>query len=327
MQFIGCDVAKATLETATQGNNDRVANRRFDNRACGYRALLTWIRACHDCPADEICVVLEATGVYHLPLVAYLSEHAIKVLVANPGRAHAFAQSQNQVNKNDQLDARTLQRYGRSLDLSKQHFFAPHRKEISGLKALLSRHTQLDKDRQRERNRLEKCDFTPNSGQPEKSIRRQIRHLERELKRIDDQINALIDSDPELKHNNQLLCSIKGIANKTARWLLPLLDQQRFNTARELAAFLGLTPCHQSSGTSRKPGHLSGRGNRLIRSKLYFPAITAANHDPMLRRFYQGLLRKGATKTQALVAVMRKLVHIAFGVIKHQQPYDPEYAA
>jgi transposase len=319
MQIIGCDVAKATFDIKLPGQK----NRSFSNRACGFAALLKWINQALD---DEVCVVLEATGVYHLPLAAFLVEADINVLVANPGRARAFAKSQNQLNKSDPLDAFSLQRYGQSLELSEQHLFIKDPKEISTLKALLSRITQLEKDLQRERNRLEKCDFIAHSKPLAQSIKRQIRHLTREINKIEHAIESHIQSDPILIKHQQLLCSIKGIGVRTARWLLPLLYNQRFKTARQLAAYLGLTPRHEQSGTQIKPGQLSGLGNRTLRSRFYFPAISAATHDPALAHFYQSLLRRGRTKKQALIAVMRKLIHIAFGVIKHQTPYDPNYA-
>ncbi len=324
MQIIGCDVAKASLDINAQDDEGRTLSRRFDNRRSGFHALLRWIK---EVMGDaEVCVVLEATGVYHLPVAAYLVEHDLAFLVANPGRARAFATSQNQRNKNDRLDSFSLRRYGQSLDLRQQHLFVQQAQQINTLKALLSRLTHLEKDLQREQNRLEKCDFIPDSQPIASSIKRQIRRLKAEIKKIDTMIDEHIESDEVLNKNNQLLCSIKGIANKTARWLLPLLHNKRFKNARQLAAFLGLTPCHQSSGTMILPGRLSGHGNRMLRSKLYFPAVAAATHDPAMAAFYQSLLRRGAAPKQAIVAVMRKLVHVAFGVIKHQQPYDPNFA-
>ena len=319
MQIIGCDVAKATFDIKLADHK----NRRFSNRRGGFGALLTWINRIFD---QEVCVVLEATGVYHLPLAAFLTDAGINVLVTNPGRARAFAKSQNQLNKSDPLDAFSLRRYGQSLDLSEQHLFIKDPKEISTLKALLSRIIQLEKDLQRERNRLEKCDFISQSKPQAQSIKRQIRHLTTEINKIEHAIESHIQSDPILIKHQQLLCTIKGIGVRTTRWLLPLLHNGRFKTARQLAAFLGLTPRHEQSGTLIKPGKLSGLGNPTLRSRFYFPAISAARHDPVLAQFYQSLLRNGKTKKQALIAVMRKLIHIAFGVIKHQTPYDPNYA-
>ncbi len=225
------------------------------------------------------------------------------------------------------MGSHCLQRYGGSLELDKQHFFVPDSGPIQCLKALLARLTQLHKDQRREKNRLEKCAFIDHSNAITSSIQRQLCHLKTEIHHIETAIDTLIQNDPSLNHHRQLLCSIKGVSVKTARWLLPLLSPQRFKSARQWAAFVGLTPRHESSGSRRKPGKLSGRGNRLIRSKLYFPAISAATHDPQLNRFYRQLLRRGHNKKQALVAIMRKLVHIAFSVFKHQTPYDPLYAS
>ena len=88
MQIIGCDVAKATFDIKLADHK----NRSFSNRRGGFSALLKWINRVFD---EEVCVVLEATGVYHLPLAAFLTDAGINVLVTNPGRARAFAKSQN----------------------------------------------------------------------------------------------------------------------------------------------------------------------------------------------------------------------------------------
>ena len=142
------------------------------------------------------------------------------------------------------------------------------------------------------------------------------------------EIDQLINQNHELKQNQKLLHSIKGIGKLTSQWLLPLLSTQRFNNAREVAAFLGLVPCHKSSGTSLKTrGRLSGRGDADLRARLYMPAVCAITHDPAMKAFYQQLVAKGKPSRVALTAVMRKLVHVCYGVIKHQTPYIENYAA
>jgi len=203
-----------------------------------------------------------------------------------------------------------------------------NRPEISKLRALLSRLRQLNKDLQRERNRLEKCAFLEASELLRHSLQRQIKATTREHTRIQRHIDQLIKDNPSLQRNQQLMCSIKGIGKITSQWLLPLLSTQRFNNAREVAAFLGLVPCHRSSGTSLSSrGKLSGRGNANLRARLYMPAMCAAAHNPEMKAFYQMLLARGKTPKQGLTAVMRKLVHICYGVIKHQTPYQENYAA
>ena len=328
MHFIGCDVSKATLDLAGRKRGQRQAfvTRKVANTRRGWADLLHWAQAQCAAPRAEICVVLEATGVYHLKAAGYLASAGLKVIVVNPGRAAQFAKSINQLNKNDGLDARSLQRYGEQLDAP--HWFMPDTKDISQLKALLSRLAQLEKDRQRERNRLESCAYTEGGDILKASLRRSIKRLAKDAQRIQQAIDQLIRDDPELKRNRHLLCSIKGIGPKASQWLLPLLHGQRFHSGREVAAFLGLTPCHRESGSSLKTrGKLSGRGNATLRARLYMPALSAIQHNPEMKAFYETLLNRGKTKKQAIVAVMRKLVHVCYGVINTQTPYIENYAA
>jgi transposase len=325
MHFIGCDVSKATLDLACRkpGQRQAFVTRTVANTRRGWRALLRW--AAQQCE-PEWCVVLEATGVYHLKLAGYLSAAGCRVLVANPGRAAEFARSINQLHKTDRLDARTLQRYGEQLDAP--HWFVPDSKEISHLKALLARLAQLQKDRQRERNRLERNAFTEGGEILQPALRRSIKRLAQDAQQIQQAIDALIQGDPALQRHRQLLCSIPGIGPQLSQWLLPLLSQQRFRSAREVAAFLGLTPRHRQSGSSLKTrGRLSGRGHATIRAKLYMPALSAIQHNPQMRALYETLLGRGKTKKQAIVAVMRKLVHLCYGVINTQTPYIENYPA
>jgi transposase len=264
--------------------------------------------------------------VYHRPLADFAYHQGLRVIVTNPGRAAEYASSQNRLNKSDRLDAQSLQHYGRGLENS--HDYVPESPEVQALQALLSRLSQLDQDLIRERNRLEKCDFIAESRLLAISIRRQIRRLDKEKCTVQQHIDDLISKHAGLTHVQDRLLTIKGIGKKTSQCLLPLLYRQRFDSARQLAAFLGLTPVHRTSGTSLKSrGRLSGRGNPRLRSKLYLPAVSASRHDPALKAFYQTLLHRGKTPKQALTAVMRKLVHIAYGVVTNDQPYRPAITA
>lgn len=328
MHFIGNDVSKLTLDLACFDQRNKAWSKdcKLDNNPKGWSRLIQWAEKQTQAPREDICIVMEATGVYHLKAAAYLSREGLNVIIVNPQQASQYAKSQNQQNKSDKLDARSLQEYGSQL--KKYHLFVPDSPEISQLKALLSRIRQLGKDLQRERNRLEKCDFQEGSSWARTSIKRLIGHITSEQKLTQQQIDHLIKKNHTLKHNQKLLCSIKGIGKLTSQWLLPLLSTQRFNNARETAAFLGLVPCHKTSGTSLKTrGRLSGRGDADLRARLYMPAVCAITHDPTMKAFYQQLRAKGKPSKVALTAVMRKLIHVCYGVIKHQTPYIENYAA
>ncbi len=323
MYLIACDVAKATLDAAwfDEDSGRWIQKSKIPNNDRGHLTLLRWMLKNCQAAAKDLCLVLEATGVYHRPLADFAHQQGLRVIVANPGRAAEHASSNNRLNKNDQIDARGLQRYGNQLE--NVHDYQPESPEIQALQAMLSRLRQLDKDLQRERNRLEKCPFIAESRVLADSIRRQIKYLSKEKTRVQQQIDELIKENTELKHLQKLLTSIIGIAKLTSQWLLPLLYRQRFDSARQLAAFLGLTPVHKSSGTSlKKRGRLSGRGNRYLRSRLYMPAVSAKRHDPAMAEFYDTLIRRGKSPKQALSAIMRKLVHVAYGVVKNNCPYQ-----
>jgi transposase len=328
MYFIGCDVAKLTLDLAwrdpTTGRWSMAEN--IPNDKAGWQTLIRWAEDLLAVAHAEICVVMEATAVYHLRLATYLSQQGVKVLVSNPGRAAEYGRSQNRRNKSDRLDARSLQRYGAGLE--RPHWFQPDPPQIRQLKALLSLLDQLDKDQLRWQNRLEKATYQEAANPVPKTIQRQLHNLQREQGRTQQAIADLIQSDAQLRQNQYLMCSIKGVSTKTSQRLLPLVHGGRFDSARQLAAFLGLTPCHASSGTSlHKPGQLSGRGDAVLRAKLYMPALSAKQHNPQLSAFYSALLARGKTPKQATTAVMRKLVHLCYGVVKNQTPYQDNYAA
>lgn len=323
MHYIGCDVAKATLDVAwfDQASEQWIFREKISNSRSGWLSLVRWVRQCAQAEAPHIGIVMEATGVYHLGVAEYLCAAGLAVMVVNPGRAAEYARSQNQLNKNDRLDARSLQQYGSQL--TNVHWYRPESREIQILKALLARLRQLGRDLRREQNRLEKCLCLPAASAVAGSIKRQIRTLSKEQHRTQQQIDQLIADHEVLDHTQQLLLTIIGIGPKSSQALLPLLAPKRFDSARQLAAFLGLTPVHKTSGTSlRKRGCLSGRGNAALRSQLYMPALAAKRCDPALRDFYNTLIQRGKSPKQALTAIMRKLVHVAYGVVKNDRPYQ-----
>lgn len=323
MFVFGCDVSKATLDNAWFDEEFSSWSLRpnLPNTRTGFRNLFKWM--CDTCGAEasDLCLVLEATCVYHQPLAEYMYTAGVTVFVTNPGRAAEHARSQNRLNKSDTLDAKGLQHYGRNLE--RCHEYVPHSASVQRLQALLSRLRQLDGDLLRERNRLEKAPFTPGSQPLSASLKRHIKYLEKEKARVQVQIDALIDEQDTLRHVRKRLLSIKGIGKLTSQALVPLLYRDQFKDARQLAAYVGLTPVHKRSGTSlHSRGKLSGRGNRYLRAQLYMPAVCASRYDPAMRARYNELIARGKAPKQALTAIMRKLVHVCYGVVKNDQDYQ-----
>jgi transposase len=130
-----------------------------------------------------------------------------------------------------------------------------------------------------------------------------------------------------LKAQSELLETIPGIGRRTAHLLLGEIEFERFDSARSLAAQAGVTPRKRQSGTSLKQTSLSKLGNARIRRALYFPAITAKQHNEIIKEFANRLKKKnGKTPMQIVCAAMRKLLHIAFGVLKHKRAFDASLA-
>ena len=192
------------------------------------------------------------------------------------------------------------------------------------LKSLLNRLTTLERDLRKELNRQEKISKTNTLHRLEKqSMQRTVRYLEIEIKRFKKHISQVIESNSSLQRDYELLLTIPGIGARTAWTMLVILGSRRFASAPEVASFLGLNPIEKQSGKTqyRRP-RLSKAGNGRFRQSLYFPAMVATRKNPDIKAQYDRLLAAEKSKMCALGAAMRKLVHICYGVLKHQRPYE-----
>src|SRR5690606_27537776 len=272
----------------------------------------------------DIRVMMEATGIYHEALAYALYGAGFQVFVANPQHVHSFVQSFGKRSKNDRKDSVMLARF---LAEREHQPWQPEPAEIRYLKAMLARLHALDTDIQRERNRLEKAEIQKASVRVEESIVSMIRALEEERDRLKREIDDHIDGNPGLKHDRQLLESIPGIGRGLSMEFLALLRCRIFDNAGRAAGFVGLIPILRRSGSSvdDRP-RLSKAGSGRFRATIYRGEVVAIRHNPSIRRQYEGLLQRGKAKMSALGAAMRKLVQIAYGILKHQAVYDPQRA-
>jgi len=201
----------------------------------------------------------------------------------------------------------------------------PERTEVRQLKALIARCDAVKQDIQRELNRMEKAQVSAVSTEVRTSIETVHAQLEAERKRLESLIDNHIDRHPGLKDDRALLESIPGVGPVISQQMVAVIRSRSFNWASECAAFLGLVPIEHESGSSvRGRPRLSKQGDGRIRAKLYMAAVVATRHNPDIRHQYNRLLKRGKSKMAAIGAAMRKLVHICFGVLKHQTPYRPQ---
>jgi len=324
MIVIGIDVSKAKLDCAWIKDtvSGKVKNKVILNTGKGHQALMDWsTKQCKE-PIDSIHFIMEATGIYHEAVAYALYQAGAKVSVVNPARIRDYAKSRGIQNKTDKKDSAVIARYGIK---EQPALWKPEPEEIRTLKALISRLEAIEKDIQREKNRLEKAEISRVSEEVITSIQTILIELEHEKKRLENLINRHIDSHPPLKQDRELLESIPGIGPVVSRMMLSIIRSREFKSASQCAAFIGLVPRQYESGTSvRGRGRLTKTGNANVRAKLYMAAVVSIQHNEDIKRQYERLLKNNKVKMSALCAAMRKLVQICFGVLKHQQPYQPQ---
>jgi len=244
------------------------------------------------------------------------------VSVVNPAAIKAFAASRLSRTKTDRVDAELIARFC----LAQQPpAWIPPAAELRELQALVRRLEALIEMRVAEENRLSAGLTMP---AVRTSVEEMLTHLKQQIARTEKLIRKHIDQHPSLKQQSELLTSIPGIAETTAALLLSEVPNiKQYRSARQVAAFAGLVPRERQSGSSLKGRvRLSKIGNSRLRKALYFPAITALRCSEFFQQWADGLRQRGKTKMSVIGAVMRKLIHIAYGVLKSGQPFDPNHA-
>jgi transposase len=254
--------------------------------------------------------------------VAALHQAGLALSVLNPAQVKYFALSVLRRTKNDQVDAEIIARFCRE---RKPLATRPLRPSEEQLKLLVHERESRVGEHSRERNRAKKDPF---QMELPALIRRQrhqrLKQLEKQIAQLDAAIDSLIASDECLKAQSKLLCSIPAIAKVTAAKLLSELAGKEFQSARQLAAYAGLTPAEFRSGFSLYgKTRLSKIGNAFLRKALYLPAAVARRWSQSLKPWIACLESRKLHDLAIRGAIMRKLLHIAFGVLKHQKPFNP----
>lgn len=312
---IGIDVAKKTFVAAIR-NNDITKVKSFSNNDKGFIQFLAWSRKF---PAELYHFCMEATGKYGDKLALFLHKNNCIISMINPAKIKYFMKSQLSRNKTDPVDAKLILQY---CELFNPGAWQPEPLEIQELQALVKRLDTLINMELQEQNRLENVDKII-----EESITTNIKHLKDEIKNIEKKIKNHIDKYPHFKEKSELLNSIPGVGDKTINKILAFLGNvEKFDKAKQVAAFVGLTPQQSQSGTSLNYSHLSKTGNADLRKMLFMPALVAIQHNPVMKAFYEKLIGKGKPKKVAICAVMRKLVHVIYGVLKSNKPFDAKLA-
>lgn len=317
--WLGIDVSKDSLDVCLLRASGKEKHKSFSNDTAGHAKLLRWVQ--HLVGEDVCHYCLESTGSYSMAVAHLLVEAEQRVSIVNPARIKYAGMAQGVGNKTDKVDARLIADYCRK---EQPALWRASVAEVRVLVALVRRLHSVQESLVQEQNRLS-APGLPDAVRT--SLKKSIRFLEAEVKRLQKQIKEHIDNHSGLKADKELLLSIPGIGEATAHELLgEMPDVAQFSCAQSVAAYAGLCPREHSSGSSvRKRTRLSKTGNRHLRKALYFPAVSAVQWNPLVRVHYERLREKGKGKMVALGAAMRKLLMICYGVLKNRQPFDAQW--
>jgi len=317
LPFAGIDVGAEELILIIRKNGTPFKAQKFTNTPADRARLVKKLAK-----MDGVTVCLEATGVYHFDLSIALHDAGVKLMVVNPKASHNFAKVLMKNSKTDAVDADTLAQYAERMDFVA--WTRPSDEKIA-LRCYARRIDALTCQKAAAKNQLHA--LTASQETPKavlRDVKLGISQMEKRIDRLAKEALTLVGKHPDLERAFTLLVSVKGIAQTSAIALMgELLLLPPGLSHREWVKFAGLDPRAFDSGKSvHKKARLSKAGNRHIRSALYMPALSAKQHDPHVKAYFQHLLDNGKLPLQAVCAVMRKLLHAIHGMLKHDKPFD-----
>lgn len=305
MVFVGIDVSKQRLDVHVRPSGDSWS---VDNDPKGHKLLVDKLIGL----TPEL-VVLEATGGYQAAVAAELAVGSLAVAVVNPRQVRDFAKATGKLAKTDEIDAAVLAHFAEAVRPAPR----PMPDELTlEIQALVVRRRQLVDMRVAETNRLETCRVM----QVRRNIQKVINMLNRQIGKVDDDIDTRIRNSPVWRDREDLLSSVKGVGATTARTLLSQLPELGRLNRREIAALVGVAPFNYDSGKRRGERKIRG-GRSEVRSVLYMATVSAVYHNPQIRPVYERLLAAGKKPKVALIACLRKLLTILNAMMRSNQAW------
>lgn len=320
--LLGIDVSKRKLDCALL-LGEKTLHKSCDNSPAGFKALLDWLARRK---LERAHAVLEATGGYEEPVAKALFEAGYMVSVLNPLTVHAFAKQRLTRSKTDRIDAQIIAEYAKR-NYEDLPSWQPPSKELSELRDLVKRRQALVEMHTQESNRLQSA-----SGGPtvDKMVQDHLNYLDKQIEEVEAAIRDHIDNHPDLKSQRDLLVSIPGVGDQTAALFLAEVASKLswLTHPKQLVAYCGMDIRRRESGSSvwSKP-RMSKMGNKHLRSGLYMPAQTAMRWNPVVAQRDARLKAENKPYKLRVGAAMRKLLHLMYGVLVNNTPFDPAYAA
>jgi transposase len=303
--YVGIDVSKDRLDVALLPAGESLA---VGRDSVGLEDLIGRLGR-----LSPALIVLEATGGYEQVVSAALAAAGLPVAVVNPRQIRDFARATGKLAKTDRLDAQAIARFAQAVK--------PEPRPLADAQAqmlgeMVARRRQVIEMIGMESNRLRQARA--------KTVKRTIEHLlaalQAELSTLESELDETIRGTPIWREREELLTSMPGIGDATARVLLAELPELGLVDRRQVAALAGLAPFNRDSGQWRGERHIQG-GRASVRTALYMPTVVATKHNPVIRTLYLRLRAAGKKPKVALTACMRKLVTILNAMLRDGTPW------
>lgn len=311
---VGIDISKDSFDVALPlAEKAGYQHLKFPNTAAGYKKFSAHLPApCH--------CVMEASGVYYLPLAVYLHQQGLQVSVVNPLTIKRFAQMRLMRAKTDKKDAAIIAEYGKVESPLLWQPRAEHMLQMQQLQTLQDNFTgQL--------TRLKNQQQTFKSSGVENKFAHhlltiELNHLEKQMALLQNELERLTQAFHQDLFTR--LQSIKGIGKRAAMTLILITDGfSRFDNSKQLCAYVGLSPRVFESGTSVKgKAKICKMGMSRMRKLLYLCAMRARNCNQACKQMFERLKERGKNGKLALIAVANKLLRQAFAIGKSQMSYQ-----
>lgn len=310
--ILGIDISKTTFDVALLDNN-KTKTKKFNNDLQGFDKLKQWLLTSQ---IDSAHACMEATGCYGEKLAQYLYNNNFKVSVVNPARIKGFAASKLSRVKTDKADCQLIAQF---CQVMRPDFWQPTAVHIRELQQWVNRLDALIAQRNQETNRLENM-----SDIVKANIQTHIDFLDKQIKEVEQTIGNHIKQHEDLNDKNKLLKSIPGVGDKTIAVVLAFLSNiENFDSVKQVVAFVGLNPKARQSGSSVcGVSRISKTGDSDLRKAFYMPAVVSIRFNPIIKDFNERLSSAGKPKMVIIIAAMRKLLHIIYGVLKNKTLFN-----
>lgn len=261
-------------------------------------------------------VLIEATGRLELNLVLAAEKAGLPLVICNPAQVRKFAQSTGRAAKTDKLDAHDLAWYGEALKPPLTRIKAENLRKISDLLAVRSQFLDMSTMQKNRLKRMPKPVHAP--------IQRTLKSIQKEIAWCDKQLEKLIATIPQWQESLTILQSAKGVGKVLSYTLLSELPELGHLNRKEIAALVGVAPMNRDSGSYQGKRMIRG-GRHKVRTVLFMSIMSAIQHNPQIKHFYQRLLDAGKPKKVAMIACMRKQLSILNTMMKNGACWEEKW--